>query len=77
MKRVQTGAGGLMKGGIWVVEDEILRCAQNDKGGGWYFLSGWGLPCLLVGVGGVDLGWGFAVHFLGERPGFEAGQIYE
>ena len=28
MKRVHTGTGGLMKGGIWVVEDEILRCAQ-------------------------------------------------
>jgi hypothetical protein len=21
------------KGGIWVLWDEILRCAQNDKGG--------------------------------------------
>ena len=24
---------------FWVVEDEILRCAQNDKGGLWVLIS--------------------------------------
>jgi hypothetical protein len=24
---------GVKKSGIWVLKDEILRCAQNDKGG--------------------------------------------
>jgi hypothetical protein len=27
---------GEKKGGIWVLKDEILRCAQNDRGGLWF-----------------------------------------
>jgi hypothetical protein len=26
------GVSGAKKGAAWVLEDEILRCAQNDKG---------------------------------------------
>ena len=26
------GGVGAKKGGIWVLEDEILHCVQNDKG---------------------------------------------